>query len=209
VPTRQRRKVLNVRVAKTSSAGRRQKARELSWVAHHEAAHAVVGLRLRPGSGSGATIVPSGDTLGRASTEDVLFSGRRDQRTGMLVPDARAVEAVIVELLAGRLGAARAGCPAALAESMACGDEEKVADLLQFTPRTRTALRRKALRFVEREWKAIAAVAQELLEHGILDDVEIELLADLTRPQKARAELVRYRQIHPPHRPTWPVPENA
>ena len=81
----------------------------------------------------------------------------------MLVPDARAVEAVIVELLAGRLGAARAGCPAALAESMACGDEEKVADLLQFTPRTRTALRRKALRFVEREWKAIAAVAQELL----------------------------------------------
>jgi hypothetical protein len=137
-----------------------------------------------------------------ASGEDAFSTGQFDQRTGEYIPDVHVVEAVIVELLGGRLGAIGAGCPASAAKFGARSDDDKVADLLQFTPRTRSTLRKKAMRFVEREWKAISAVAQKLLQHGTLDDVEIELVADLTRPQEALAELVRYRQTRSPRRPT-------
>ena len=202
MPTRQHRRYSQRERPKVSTAGGSQKSLELSWISHHEAAHAVACLRLRPGSGSGVTIVPSGSTLGVASCEDAFSTGQIDQRTSEFIPDVRVVEAVIVELLAGRLGAISAGCPTSAAKVAARSDDDKVADLLQFTPRTRSSLRKKAMRFVEREWKAISAVAQELLQHGTLDDVEIELVADLTRPQEAQAELVSYRQIRSPRRPT-------
>jgi len=80
MPKRSHRKILKAHNPKISIAG--QKARELSWVAHHEAAHAVAGLRLRPYAGYGVTIVPSGSTLGVASGQDSFSSGRLDERTG-------------------------------------------------------------------------------------------------------------------------------
>ena len=193
MPKRSHRRVPKARNPKISIAG--QKARKLSWVAHHEAAHAVARLRLRPYAGYGVTIVPSGSTLGVAPGQDPFSSGRLDERTGELVPDVQAVEAAIVELLAGYVGSVRAGCPAAQAKRLDCSDEEKVTDLLRYTSRARTALRRETTQLVQREWNAIAAVAQELLARLTLDIDEIEIVADPTLSEGARAQRLEAHRV--------------
>jgi hypothetical protein len=171
------------------------------WVAHHEAAHTVACLRLRPDAVHAVTIVASGSTLGQVYGEHPLGSGRYDEHTGMWVPDVQVVEAAIIELLAGYFGAVRSGCPPASAKRHSSDDDEQVADLLGYTRETRRTFRGKADRFVEHEWQAILAVAQELLQHETLDDVEVELIADVSRLQEARADLMKYSKSRP-HRPT-------
>jgi len=193
LPTRQPRKAIKAHATK--------KTRERSWVAHHEAAHAVACLRLRPDAVHAVTIVASGSTLGQVYGEHPLGSGRYDEHTRMWVPDVPVVEAAIIELLAGYFGAVRSGCPPVSAKRHSSDDDEQVAALLEYTRGTRRTFRGKAERFVEREWQAIVAVAQELLQHETLDDVEVELIADVSRLQEARADLMSYRHSRP-HRPT-------
>ena len=188
MPKRSHRKILKAHNPKISIAG--QKARELSWVAHHEAAHAVARLRRLPGTCYGASIVPSGSILGVALGEDPFSSGRFDELTGELVLDVDEVGANIVVLLAGYFGAVRAGCPAARARRSAEDDDELVVNLLEKISKTRTVFQQEATQLVEREWNAIAAVARELLAHRRLDADEIEVIADPTLSEEARAQML-------------------
>jgi hypothetical protein len=187
MPKRSHRKILKAHNPKISIAG--QKARELSWVAHHEAAHAVARLRRLPGTCYGASIVPSGSILGVALGEDPFSSGRFDELTGELVLDVDEVGANIVVLLAGYFGAVRAGCPAARARRSAEDDDELVVNLLEKISKTRTVFQQEATQLVEREWNAIAA-ARELLAHRSLDADEIEVIADPTLSEEARAQML-------------------
>lgn len=185
---RPHRKVLKAHKTKISIAG--EKARELSWVAHHEAAHAVARLRRLPSTCYGASIVPSGSILGVALGEDPFSSGQFDELTGELVLDVDKVGANIVVLLAGYFGAVRAGCPAARARRSAEDDDEKVVNLLEKVSETRTVFQQEATQLVEREWDAIAAVARELLAHRRLDADEIEVIADPNLSGEARAQML-------------------
>jgi len=55
---------------------------------HHQAAHAVAGLRLVV-CRLRVTIVPSGSTLGVASGQDPFSSGRLDERTGEAIGESK------------------------------------------------------------------------------------------------------------------------
>ena len=64
------------------------------------------------------------------------------------------------------------------------------ADLLEKISKTRTVFQQEATQLVEREWNAIAAVARELLAHRSLDADEIEVIADPTLSEEARAQML-------------------
>ncbi len=175
---------------------KRRAASRLSWTAHHEAAHAVAALRLRPLVDRGnVTIVPdtNAGTLGHADAEEEMgtFTQLPDGKVEATL-DPRDVEAEIVELLAGYFGSVRAGCPAGWAKIGASSDSEKAARMLKQIGGKRPTFKKRAEQFVDREWKAIEAVARELLLYKTLDDYEVELIADVGRPE-ARTELAEYR----------------
>jgi ATP-dependent Zn protease len=159
-------------------------------IAYHEAAHAVAAIRLRRYVYEGfVTIVPQGAVLGQSHI---------DSASALLLDDPvydgpEEIEAAIVELLAGYFGSVRAGCQRAKAKAGSWGDDKEAADLLELIGRKRSTFRRRAERFVEREWSAIVAVAQELLAHETLDMFEVSFIADVTRPQ-ALVELAEYRR---------------
>jgi len=168
----------------------RRTKRELSWTAHHEAAHAVAALRLRPNSRGNVTIVPDAraETLGTNQTEESHIIWGEPEAT----IDPGETEATIIETLAGYFGSVRAGCPTDRAKLGAGCDDEQAAALLKMIGGKRAAFRKKTEQFVVREWKAIVAVARELLLYKTLDEYEVELIADVGRPE-ARSELAAYR----------------
>jgi len=187
-----------------------RKARELSWTAHHEAAHAVVCLRLRPDASFGVTIIRSGSTLGAFSCEDPLdSSGQLDESTGDWIPDVQTVEAGIVKLLAGYFGAIRAGSPAAQAKRGADSDGASISRCIKYARQTRDKLQEVAMQVIEREWNAITVVGQELLAHGRLDAEEVEILTELPQSRDTRIKLATYRQGRTLDRHPGPVPEKA
>lgn len=186
-----------------------KQTRERSWTAHHEAAHAVASYRLRPNAERPSTsIIPNEDTLGRHVSENEFDSGlRRDAQTGELYVDHREIEGVIIELLAGYFGGVRAGCPIPREKLGARSDDERAADLLKRVGGKRATFRKRAARFVQHEWKAISAVARELLKRETLDDMELELIVDLLgRPAETRAALERYRALAESARRASPSP---
>lgn len=153
---------------------------ERAWTAHHEAGHAVAAYRLRPGApAEGASIVPSGNVLGKFVAESGFDSAlRRDVGTGQLRYEAEVIDAYIIELLAGRYAEMRAGCPVRLSKLGASGDDEQVAEYFRHSKTSLAELRKRAARFVAREWKAISAVARELLDRDRLVAEEIEAIID-------------------------------
>jgi hypothetical protein len=61
---------------------------------------------------------------------------------------------------------------------------------MSFTDSTLANLRRRAARFVQRHWKAISAVARELLERETLQVEEVEAIVDsLGRPAETKRQL--------------------
>lgn len=174
------------------------RARKLSWIAHHEAAHKVASIRFGYDTYGVVTIKPSGETLGRADGEDPLdHAGRLEG--GVWVPDPAGVEKGIIGLYAGAFAAIKAGQERRAAWRLACDDLDKIADRVGCATASRAALRQRAFRFVERNWKAIRALAAELLRFETLDDCEPELIVELADGRRgAAAELAQFRALRGP-----------
>ena len=82
-------------------------------------------------------------------------------------------DASIVISFAGYFGALMAGAGTLLAKSGAGADFEHVAQVLKDTQTSRSALRKRAERFVVRNWKSIEAVGQALLRTGCLFEFQV------------------------------------
>ena len=152
-------------------------------IAHHEAAHAVVYYRAAGFVGGHTTIAPNAE-LG--------YLGAADDGWGNSI-DAMHMEARVLSCYAGAHADQRLG---AYAPQQCEEDEASAADLLRrygWESREQE-LRDRSRALVEQHWREIVAVAGELLQHLTLDDVEVELIADVAAGLEDDATIVeQYR----------------
>jgi hypothetical protein len=176
----------------------KQSQPDLVAIAFHESAHAVVCYRLRPETPSnGISIIPRGSTLGHAGSEGFasIFQGKRADGQNVEMPILSDVDAEIQESFAGYYASLLAGEPRNAARIGASGDLDMVDTLLRYTNTARAVLRKRAERIVQREWKAISAVALEVLKHRSLDQTEVELIVDMADGEAPPDALKRYRYL--------------
>ncbi|MFH1923619.1 MAG: hypothetical protein ABIP48_27480 [Planctomycetota bacterium] len=164
-------------------------------VAYHEAGHAVADCR-HGFDLFWVTVQPKGD-----------YAGKNEGAGSWWTPEE--AEQRLVGLYAGYAAQRRSDPDQSdtLARSGASGDFDKAADILRWLhpDATDAELQRlqnewiaQAQTFVndERNWGAIDALAEELLEHEELDGDEIELVIALADGDPAAAEaLARYRGL--------------
>jgi ATP-dependent Zn protease len=153
--------------------------------AHHEAAHAIVNYRICGHAGGPVSIVADSERgyLGYAS--DAISDSFNHEH----------MEARILSCYAGghaqrRLDrkAGNEGCDV---------DDEIAADLLRRYgwENREQAFRDRAADLVNEHWAQIAAVAAALLENHVLDDTEIEMVADIVAGEATPEDLARYRLL--------------
>ncbi len=170
--------------------------------AYHEAGHFLATHRLNEAIFSGQrvleglSIVPRGDSLGREEGE--LFVG---DAAGLVEATEAEVEAVVIELYAGRVAEARCdpNLPPEQLKAGARSDDEKAAELLARLPgdprENEARLRKRADYLVWSEWSGVEALAAELLEYMRLDADEAEAIVDIARGRDGVKILERLRQI--------------
>ena len=141
--------------------------------AHHEAAHAVVNYRACGHAGGAISIV--------ADSSKVCLGFALDAVSDSF--NAEHLEARILSCYAGghaqrrldpRTGAD--GCDA---------DDDIAAELL----------RERSADLVSEYWAQIVAVAKELLQTHVLDDAEVETIADIVMGEATSEDLARYRLL--------------
>jgi hypothetical protein len=158
----------------------------------HEAAHAVARYLIRPhADGDEVTIIPTENTLGHHRAEPWFDSALRvDSSSGKVSYDREEIDRCIVQSLVGRYADRRAGCSIRLSRIGAMGDDERITECMTFAGSALANLRRRSARFVRRHWKAISAVARELLDRETLQADEVEGIVDLLgRPAETRRHL--------------------
>lgn len=154
--------------------------------AYHEAAHAVVNYRRAGHAGGRVSVRPDPEKGVLGVAEDVLSDSFNSEH----------MEARILSCYAG--GHAQREVAPEVADAGCEGDEEIAADLLRSWG---WELREQELRHRSRvltrvHWAEIAAVAEELLRQGELDDTEIEIVADgAAGDATASAGLAQYRAL--------------
>jgi hypothetical protein len=138
------------------------------------------------------TIVADGDTLG--------CSGTAYHPLGQC-ETADDVERFVISILAGYAADIRFGTDEAAARAGASNDFERAEVYLPDCGQTMETLIAKAHRFVEQNWKAIQAVAAQLMEYRTLDDTELEFIIKWADTEDANEleSLARYRLMR-----DWP-----
>jgi hypothetical protein len=152
-------------------------------VAHHEAAHAVVKYRAAGFVGGSTTIVPNAE-LGSLGAVRDDYSNSYDEAH---------MEARVLSCYAGAYADQRLGDY----EPQQCEQDEAIAAnlLRRYSWESREQeLRDRSRALVEQHWGEIVAVAGELLQHGTLDDIEVELIADVAAGREDDVTIVeQYR----------------
>jgi hypothetical protein len=155
-------------------------------IAYHEAAHVVVPLRVM-GSADATyiSIVPREDSLGQVGEIGTFIDhGNPDH-----------IRANVISLYAGAVAARRVD--SAAEDHGGSDDDESARAQLRavgWEP-LEPELRREAERQVDELWPEIAAVGDELLRVQVLNDDEVEHIADAVREGRdPGADLAEYRQ---------------
>ena len=167
----------------------------------HEAGHAVAAVRFNLGI-MFATIVPHKSTLGRVGDFD--SDHFRLAEDGVLEADPERGRDVIIYWLAGYIAEVR-DCKnfgeIRRARLGACSDFDGAREVLRTLAQTSLKPYFKLTRdFVRREWAAIEAVANALLESNTLDDAEVETIVAIADGEATAQDLERYRQLK-----NWPT----
>ena len=168
-----------------------------SSVAIHEAAHAIASHRagLVPWM---VTIIPDEEagTAGVSHDLDGPVTYLNEAREECQTEENS--RSYLVSLLAGLAANLENGDDPEEAALGAASDTEKAHDFIQvWGPAwTYDDAMGAAREFVRREWRAIQAVADELLEHETLDDEEVELvILTAEGDEEASAGLTMYRAL--------------
>jgi hypothetical protein len=162
------------------------KASDLRTTAHHEAAHAVVLYRTTGSAGGTVSIMPNVEEGEAGSAMD--YTSDRGHPAD--------VEGMILRAYAG--GHAQRMIAAASGDTGCGSDDEQAADLLRLQgwEHREQELRDRSLALVRQHWTEIVAVAEELLRVEVLDETEVEILADgAAGDPTARMDLERYRVL--------------
>lgn len=141
---------------------------ELHVTAYHEAAHAVVSLRVSGFADDRVSIV--------RRPEDGVLGGAVDGSSKSA--DPAQMKARALSCYAGGHAQRRLG-PSCGTEGCEGDDEEAALQLRRFGWESREQeLRERSLVLVQQHWTAIAAVAEELLRVKELDGTEVQIIAD-------------------------------
>ena len=150
--------------------------------AAHEAAHAVINYRSAGFAGGPISIVRREGTMGTSS------DGVSDSF------NAEHIEARILSCYAG--GHAQREVAPEVADGGRWGDDDIAAALLveRAWEAREQELRDRSLVLVRQHWQEIVAVAEELARLRVLNDTEIEIIADRAAGD-ADADIEIYRQV--------------
>lgn len=155
---------------------------DLTWVAYHEAGHAVAAVRFGHDL-RGVTIVPDEDSLGQVFGEGDFWDEKECKEYAVQLLVGYAADVLWFPARARR-GACRAS---------ASDDFAKVQRHAAFLGVTIDTVIRWARDFARENRKAIRVVAEDILSSRTLDPFEVECLIEIADGKATVADLVDYR----------------
>lgn len=175
-----------------SSPKNKHKNTKLYQIACHEAAHAITAHHFGDTPRS-VTIIPHGETAG-SSNDSYPLHRNLVLVNGVITFNSNDADGGIIELFAGHYAAVQAGMSFIESRKTCSADLDEIANFLRETKTSHATLRNRARRMVKQNWRAIEAVAKELLKYKCLDGDELEyiiLMAD--GDTNAETYLAEYR----------------
>ncbi|HET7542014.1 MAG TPA: hypothetical protein VFK05_19210 [Polyangiaceae bacterium] len=170
----------------------------LSSTAHHEAAHAVAQTRL--GFTCLGVSIGLGGLEGLASHYDDDMAFAVLGADGILVIPEQATRDLLTTYYAGYCAASiEIGDGEKFGRYAAADDFAKADELREKLGLSEAECIATAFAFVRepKNWRAIQAVAAELIEHRKLDADEVTIIIDIADGEAVPADLVTYRQMRP------------